>query len=61
MAANILAHDHASAQGKYRAPTDIFKHFERILSKYARFSTWLNRRTSRNSRNRVLSMRETPN
>ncbi len=58
---NILAHDHAFAQGKYKPPTYIFEHFVRILFKYASFSTLPYFRTYLTIRDMAVRVRETPN
>lgn len=59
MAANILTHAHASAQEQYKPPTYIFKHFERILCKYARFSILPHRKTHKMMRNRLVAVQKT--
>ena len=61
MATNSLAHINASAQGSYRSPGSIPKHFVRILFKYASFSRLYSTVSRLMSRNGGLRLREMPN
>lgn len=59
MAMKIVTHTHACAQGNFRPPTYNSEHFERILFKYARFSTLPRFGTYRKVRNKLVHGRET--